>query len=276
MEKNQKEKIKRASAKLHSLKNNIPQGYEVESRWVQQFNDELEGLEKSNGMDLEEFKVSPSDLKKSVAFTSPSSGVEYRQGLWCERSILLHKLDSFLTYLSSETPMNHDPFFYPDVFLIAGGEYQGQRDMPKEQVLIPYEEAPNVGIGDTIIQKSGGREIELKVIDTSFRNGGSLNVGTNQPHMLTLKVENITANTHRTNNQNSVYHIGSIAGEQVQVGNNNSQISNITLQNLVEKVAASKDPEAKNLLRKALENGTIAKILGTGTALITLIKLLAS
>ena len=61
-------------------------------------------------------------------------------------------------------------------------------------------------------------------------------------------------------------------GGQFQVGNHNSQVTNITLQEFVEKVAASQDPEAKSALRKIFENSTAANIVGAATsALLTLL-----
>ncbi|MNG16900.1 hypothetical protein D3C84_1008470 [compost metagenome] len=84
--------------------------------------------------------------------------------------------------------------------------------------------------------------------------------------MLTLKVENLTAQPHTTNTQSSTFNIGSITGEQVQVGSNNSQTVNVSVQSLVESVAKSGDQEAKSALRKLLENSTVASIVGAGAA----------
>ncbi len=60
--------------------------------------------------------------------------------------------------------------------------------------------------------------------------------------------------------------IGSISSGNgnVQIGNNNAQVTNVNIQEIVEKVAASNDPEAKNLLKSLLENSTVASIVGAG------------
>ena len=84
--------------------------------------------------------------------------------------------------------------------------------------------------------------------------------------MVTLIVENTTAQEHKTNQNQSTYNIGSISGEQVQVGNNNSQSVNITIQQLAEKLAKSQDPEAKGLLKKLLENSTVGSLIGAGAS----------
>lgn len=161
--------------------------------------------------------------------------------------------------------MNFDKLAYPEIVTITGTEYKGQRDMPKGQLLIPYTEEPDVGIGDIITQKSGKREIQLKVLDASFLEEGSLKVGTKHPHMLTLKVENTTAKPHVTNN-NPTINIGSLNGEQVQVGNNNSQVTNINMQQLVEHIANSNDDEAKATLKSLLQNSTVASLMGASAS----------
>ncbi|SBS34979.1 hypothetical protein MSP8886_03220 [Marinomonas spartinae] len=79
--------------------------------------------------------------------------------------------------------MDFDKLAYPETLTIAGTEYKGQRNMSKGQVLVPYTDEPDVGIGDVITQKSGKREIHLKVIDVSFLEDGCLGVGTTYPHM---------------------------------------------------------------------------------------------
>ncbi|PXF31405.1 hypothetical protein WH50_10025 [Pokkaliibacter plantistimulans] len=160
--------------------------------------------------------------------------------------------------------MDFDKLAYPETITIAGVEYKGQRDMSKGQVLVPYTEEPDVGIGDVITQKSGKREIYLKVIDLSFLEDGSLNVGTTHPHMLTLKVQNTTAQPHLPQATSSTFNIGSVSGSNVQVGNGNSLSVNITIQELVEQVAKSGDEEAKSKLKEFLSNSTVASVIGAG------------
>jgi len=162
--------------------------------------------------------------------------------------------------------MNFDKMAYPDTITIAGTEYKGRRNMDKGKMLIPYTDEPDVGIGDVIIQKSGKREIHIKVLDTNFLEGGSLKTGTRHPHMLTLKVENTTAEPHLKNTQSSTFHIGSISGDQVQVGNQNKQVTNINIQHLVEHVAKSNDAEAKETLKSLLQNSTVGSLIGAGTS----------
>lgn len=162
--------------------------------------------------------------------------------------------------------MNFDKLAYPETITIAGVEYKGQRDMSKGQIRIPYTEEPDVGIGDIIVQKSGKREISLKVIDCSFRAGGSLNVGTKHQHMLILSVQNTTAQSHLPQNNSSTFHIGSVSGGNVQVGNNNSLGVNINIQALTEQIAHSDDDAAKSKLKELLNNSTVASVIGAGVS----------
>lgn len=162
--------------------------------------------------------------------------------------------------------MDFDKLAYPEVLTIAGTVYKGQRNISKGQVLVPYTDEPDVGIGDVITQKAGKREIHLKIIDTSFLEDGSLGVGTTHPHMLTLKVENTTAQPHITKHGDSTFNIGAINGENVQVGNSNTLTTNVTIQELAEKVAKSDDPEAKSKLKEFLQNSTVGSLIGAGTS----------
>lgn len=153
---------------------------------------------------------------------------------------------------------------YPDIVIINGLEFRGRRNISSGKLLIPYSELPDVGIGDIVIQKSGKREINLKVLDISFLEDASNNIGTRHPHLLTLNIENSTSLSHIDKPSSNTYNIGSISSNQVQVGNNNLQISNVTIQNLVESIAKSDDEEAKSILKKLLQNSTVASLIGAG------------
>ncbi|MDY0888317.1 hypothetical protein [Kosakonia sp. CFBP8986] len=169
--------------------------------------------------------------------------------------------------------MNFDAMAYPEKFTIAGIEYKGRRDTSQKKVLIPYTEEPDISIGDEITQKLGKGEISLKVLDMSFLPDGTLKAGTNHPHMLTLKVENLATNEHKSKSYSqNTFNIGSVSGSQVQIGERNHLIVNISITELVEKVAQSQDPQAKSILKELLNNSTVASLVGAGaSALLTLL-----
>jgi hypothetical protein len=68
------------------------------------------------------------------------------------------------------------------------------------------------------------------------------------------------------------FNIENFNAQNAQLGNGNTQNVTINMQELVEKVAASDDPEAKGMLMKLLENPTISGVIGAGvTGLIGLL-----
>jgi hypothetical protein len=162
--------------------------------------------------------------------------------------------------------MDFDAMAYPDRFIINGNEYDGKRDLRRSEVRIPYTNEPVIRIGDTFSQRGSQSEIFLKVIDLSFLKGGTLSVGTSHENMLTLKVENTTANEHIKAPLPASNYFGSIFTQQFQVGDHNNQTMNMTVKELTDRVSASSDDEAKSLLRKLLENPIVANIIGAGAA----------
>jgi hypothetical protein len=59
--------------------------------------------------------------------------------------------------------------------------------------------------------------------------------------------------------------VQSVSGTYVQIGHeNNLTTVNITLQQLAQEIANSKDPEAKSLLHSLLNNATVGAMLGAG------------
>ena len=95
------DQILRAYATITSMKANVPERPQIEERWVIEFNNAIEKLEKSLSIDLQEFKVPQDALKRFVAScNSLTNDVTYLEGLWCERAILMQKLDSVLVYFT--------------------------------------------------------------------------------------------------------------------------------------------------------------------------------
>jgi hypothetical protein len=61
-------------------------------------------------------------------------------------------------------------------------------------------------------------------------------------------------------------HVENLTGHNVQVGHENRQTFNLTVEQLVDKVAASGDADAKTLLGKLLNNATVGALIGAGAA----------
>lgn len=95
------DQILRAYAAITSLKANVPNDYEIEETWVRQFNDALTKVEAALATDLAEFKVPKEALYRSVASSNyVTEEVNYREGLWCRREVLLQKIDAGLAYFT--------------------------------------------------------------------------------------------------------------------------------------------------------------------------------
>lgn len=163
--------------------------------------------------------------------------------------------------------MNFNARVYQDVVLIDGMKYEAQYNMSTGQLLVPYTETPDIGKDDVIVREVGKRNVSLKVLDAQLIREGTLKRGTKHPHLLKLKVEDMTSQKHETDAaNNTIFNIGSITSEQLQVGNHNAQSITINVQKLVEEVAQSDDPKAKGLLLKLLENSTVSSIIGSGVS----------
>lgn len=106
-----------------------------------------------------------------------------------------------------------------------------------------------------IISNVDGRS-ELKDLGITVGGGGDIII---IGHKLIMKAEVQDSVMSQIN-------IGSISSNHLQVGNNNTQITNMNVQELVEKVAQSNDPEAKSKLMALLQNNTVASVLGAGVS----------
>lgn len=97
----ERDRLWRASARIRAIKDNVPGGFEVSESWVSEFHDALTGLEGQLTMDVDEFRVPHSELRRSVSSGNYLTGeVRYREGLWCQRSVLMQKVDAVLYYLN--------------------------------------------------------------------------------------------------------------------------------------------------------------------------------
>ena len=150
---------------------------------------------------------------------------------------------------------------YPDRFLIAGVEYEGVRR--RGEVSITYSDAPIVKIGDFVMQRNGPNWHSLEVLDVNYIENGSMGIGTEHSHLLRLNVQNVAAQFLQPK---PVQSINIVSAQQVQIGDNNSQMVTVTLSDVVRSVAAGDDAEAKSLLKRLLENNTVAAVVGAGVS----------
>lgn len=94
------DEILRGYSILSSLKSNIPDNYEIEKYWVDEYHFAIEKLEKSTNIDLSDFYVPDHRLHYPIDAAIDETEIEYGKTLMCERSVLIQQLDAILIYFS--------------------------------------------------------------------------------------------------------------------------------------------------------------------------------
>jgi len=92
-------KVFEAYARLTGLKTNIPQSHDLDMKWVEEYHSILGILEKETGKDYSSFKVPESETpvrKTQGNYITENSPYYYVKT--CDRSFLMMKIDSFLTF----------------------------------------------------------------------------------------------------------------------------------------------------------------------------------
>lgn len=156
--------------------------------------------------------------------------------------------------------MDFESQFYPETYFIAGQEFEGTAPNGGS-VSIPYSVFPSVEVGATIHKKAGNSTVGLVVKDLSCHEDTTQNIGTKHNHLLMLTVE---FESERNKVGSPIYNIGKLTGHNVQLGNNNSVKTNITVKDLIQQVAESSDEESKSKLASFLESPGAKLILGAG------------
>lgn len=155
---------------------------------------------------------------------------------------------------------------YPETFIICGETFNGRRE--SNVIMIPYTQEPKVKIGDVLNQISGTSEIEFQVMDFQFGENQSLKVGTQHPHKLKLIVKNITADKFQPKQNSSSFSIGTLNGNNVQLGDGNTQNFINIIEQIKDKIDNSdatpeEKEEAKGLLWQLMDNKLVNTVVGT-------------
>ncbi|HEY9140178.1 MAG TPA: hypothetical protein VIN93_04765 [Bryobacteraceae bacterium] len=102
--------VAEAYARLNSLKTNLPEGYEVQEKYVTEFHAILDMLESATGYDLANFRVPSSEVRPKVVavrragYRQSAAAVHHSRDNWCERRFLLMKIDGVLNYFTYQAP----------------------------------------------------------------------------------------------------------------------------------------------------------------------------
>jgi len=89
---NRGDELLRAHSILSTLQRNVPDGHDVEAHWVWQFHATVDRIERAVEVDLSEFRVPGNAIDPKSEY--------YVGGLWCERALLMQKIDALLAYFS--------------------------------------------------------------------------------------------------------------------------------------------------------------------------------
>ncbi len=87
--------IVEAYARLKALRQNAPAG-RVEEKFVSEFHAILDLLEKASEVNLKNFRIPASEVRRAVAAYSPSTGKVYSDASYCDRDYFLVKVDGVL------------------------------------------------------------------------------------------------------------------------------------------------------------------------------------
>ena len=161
----QNDDLTRALSTIHGVKANLPDYPVVEDHWVKEYNSAIQKIESSLGINLEEYKVPSHLIKPEPAFVdNETGGATYSKELYCERAILLHKVDSSLEYLKIYTKnmstgpekVKKDIENPPKVFIVHGHNNEVKESVARfieklQLEAIILHKQPNKG--RTIIEK---------------------------------------------------------------------------------------------------------------------------
>ena len=109
-----KDKIVRAYSRLIALKQNLPSSYDIHEKYVRDYHEIIDILSEELDISLDEYKIPNNEIKphKTLWPDIPyvqKGGVAYSSDEYCERALLLTKLDALLSYLQMEYLFKEKP-----------------------------------------------------------------------------------------------------------------------------------------------------------------------
>lgn len=101
---NEQSELKKAYVTLMALKKNLPDNRDLEEKYANMFNSEVDRLI-GLGFEVEDFKVPEQEIKPIFTHGNYMTGEKhYSSGKYVEKQILLVKLDAILVYFSIAEP----------------------------------------------------------------------------------------------------------------------------------------------------------------------------
>lgn len=105
------DQLAQAYARLKSLKENLPQTFEADSKYIEEYHQILDLLQKASGSDLSSFRVPADTIYPQTSGGNYITGeVHYSGRKVCERSFLMMKIDGMLGFFSIVTAPKRKEF----------------------------------------------------------------------------------------------------------------------------------------------------------------------
>ena len=93
--------IKQAYSRLLALKDNLPQGFQADGTYVDEFHSILDTLQRESEQDLSAFRVPASEMMKQSSGGDDISGKVYYTGRkMCRRAFLMMRIDGVLGFFA--------------------------------------------------------------------------------------------------------------------------------------------------------------------------------
>ena len=93
--------IKQAYSRLLALKDNLPQGFQAEGTYVDEFHSILDTLQRESEQDLSVFRAPASEMMKQSSGGDDISGKVYYTGRkMCPRAFLMMRIDGVLGFFA--------------------------------------------------------------------------------------------------------------------------------------------------------------------------------
>ena len=110
------DQLAQAYARLNSMKKNLPERFEADQKYIEEYHQILDLLERTSGSDLKAFRVPASEIQRETTGGNYITGEEYYSGRQvCERSYLSMKIDGVLGFFSIKTASKSKEFgFKPE------------------------------------------------------------------------------------------------------------------------------------------------------------------
>jgi len=159
----------RALSAIKGIKANLPDDSSVEAHWAEEYNSAIKKIEEAKNIELLEYRIPENKIKREPVSMNIKGEAIYSKDLFCDRAVLLQKLDSALEYFQhleadeKVTPdsVNSDHRTTDKVFIV-----HGHNEAAKESVA-RFIEKLNLKAVILHEQPNKGRTIIEKFVDYS-------------------------------------------------------------------------------------------------------------